>query len=273
MNKLFQYLNSRISYRRFGHGERVMVAFHGYGQSSADFLFFEPVWNEDYTVIAIDFFFHGESVWLEDRDFTREDMRNIVIGIAGLESLTPEKFSVCSFSMGARMARALIQTFPTHIDRYFMLSPPTFAFNYFLQFAVNTPVGLKLFRYFIRKNNSLLALVKLLRSMGILNRSVYVFSSKFMINRERLERVYRTWYAQRNLTTDFKQFAHLLNAHDIEVVLIAGQHDAITPAEQLAGYVRRLRHGQVFLIEQKHRLQTPECMEVFRAFGRMIRQP
>lgn len=263
MKRLFHYENSVVSYLRFGRGKQIMVAFHGYGQNAADYLYFEPVLAGRFTVIAIDFFFHGESEWREQRDFTREDMRDIVFGIAAQEKLSAPKFTVCSFSMGARMARALVQTFPQRIDRFILLSPPTFAFNRFLNFSTNTTLGLKLFRYFIQHHEVLLTWVKRLNQWKILNRAVYVFSAKFMVNSDRLQRVFDTWYAQRKLLTNFKHFARLLNQNQIEVILISGLNDAITPAGPMVRYVKRLHKHRIFLVEQKHQLQTEACLEVF----------
>ncbi|MFA6262417.1 MAG: alpha/beta hydrolase [Bacteroidia bacterium] len=268
MKRLFHYEHSVVSYLRFGRGKQIMVAFHGYGQSGEAYLYFEPVLAERFTVIAIDFFFHGESEWREGRDFTREDMRDIVFGIAAQEKLAAHKFTVCSFSMGARMARSLVQTFPARIDRFVLLSPPTFAFNKFLNFSTNTPLGLALFRYFIRHNDVLLSWVKRLHQAKILNRAVYLFSSKFMVNRERLQRVFDTWYAQRKLRTNYAEFARLLDQHQIEVILISGINDAITPPAAMVRYVKRLHKHRIFLVEQKHQLQTEAGLRIFEVlFG------
>lgn len=263
MKRLFSYQHSVVSYLRFGSGKQIMVAFHGYGQSAEEYLFFEPVLAERFTVIAIDFFFHGKSEWRETRDFTREDMRDIVFGIAAQENLAAQKFTVCSFSMGARMARALVQTFPHRIDRFVLLSPPTFAFNRFLNFSTNTMLGLNLFQYFIQHHDVLLIWVKRLNKWKILNRAVYIFSSKFMVNRDRLKRVFDTWYAQRKLLTNYSEFARLLDQNKIEVILISGMHDAITPPKPMVNYIKQLKHHRIFLVDQKHQLQTEASMRIF----------
>jgi pimeloyl-ACP methyl ester carboxylesterase len=258
VQKLCAYKNSVVSYTRFGSGKQVLVAFHGYGQSSLDYLYFEDVLSNRFTVIAIDFFFHGQSVWREAEDFTETDMRDIVLAIAHQEHLVARKFSICSFSMGARMARALVRTFPERIDQLILLSPPTFAFNHFLNFSTGTYVGIRLFQYTLKHHERLLSWVKRLNKWHILNRSVYIFSSKFIAHPERLQNVYNTWYAQRQLRTHFKTFAALINQFEIEVILIVGKADAITPPAKMIAYIRKLKHRKVFIIRQKHELKTPE---------------
>lgn len=256
--RLFVYKNSPVSYYRFGEGKEILVAFHGYNQTAADFLFFEDVFTKQFTVIAIDFFWHGQSEWKEKEDFTEYDMKMIVVGIQRQEQIEASRFSVCSFSMGARMARALVRSFPQRIHYFILLSPPTFTFNRFLNFTTNNVLGLWAFRYFVKNNDALLSWVNRLNKMKILNRSVYLFSAKFIGKKERLEKVFNTWYAQRKLKTNFNSFAALLNKHQIKTVLIVGEKDHITPPKKMIRYIQKLKHHQVFVIPKKHELTTEE---------------
>ncbi|MES2779597.1 MAG: alpha/beta hydrolase [Bacteroidota bacterium] len=254
--RLFYYKNSPVSYHRYGNGTEILVAFHGYNQTSAEFLYFEDVLSEQFTVIAIDFFWHGQSEWCEPEDFTEYDMKMIVVGIQRQEHIETSRFSVCSFSMGARMARALVRSFPSRINYFILLSPPTFSFNRFLDFTTNNPLGLWTFRYFVRNNRALMGWVRRLNKARILNRSIFIFTSKFIGKPERLEKVFKTWFAQRKLRTNFSSFATMLNKHEIRTILIAGKDDAITPPKKMIAYIRKLKHGQVFLIPAKHELAT-----------------
>lgn len=262
--QLYQYRNSPVSYYRFGTGKHYLVAFHGYGQTGAEFAYFEEVLGKHFTMIAIDFFWHGQSQWLEETDFTETDMRDIVIGIARQEKIVARKFAICSFSMGARMARALVRTFPERIERIIFISPPTFIFNRFLNFTTGTWFGRSAFRYFVNNNEHLLWWVDFLHKYKILNRSVKIFSSKFIGNKARLENVYKTWYAQRRLRTNFNTFAKLVDTYGIEVVLIAGKNDHITPPHQMIRYIKKLKKRRLFVIPKKHELQTPETNNIFK---------
>ena len=255
--RIYLYKNTPVSYYRFGEGKEYLVAFHGYGQSGADYAYYEQVLKKAFTVIAIDFFGHGKSVWMEKEDFTELDMREIVIGIARKEQLFARKFSVCSFSMGARMARALVRTFPERIKRVIFIAPPTPAFHYFLNFTVRTTMGVWLFKLFIKRNNLLIQIVNLLHKVGILNRAIKVFTTKFINREDRLNHVFNTWYAQRNLTTNFTTFAKLVNKHQIEVILVIGKYDFITPSDSNVSYIKRkIKYHKVIELPQKHELQS-----------------
>ncbi|MES2689982.1 MAG: alpha/beta hydrolase [Bacteroidota bacterium] len=267
--RLFTYKNSLVSYHRFGEGGQVLIAFHGYNQTGAEYAYFEETLGAYFTIIAIDFFWHGQSRWTEKDDFSDEHMKQIFTGIAQQEDLHAKRFSVCSFSMGARLARALVRNFAERIDHFILLSPPTFSFNSFLNFTTNNPFGLALFRYFVNTPGALQSWVEKLKKLKILNRSVYVFTSKFVGKPERVEKVFNTWYAQRKLQTNFKTFANTLDRHDIKVVLIVGENDAITPPQRMISYIKKLKHNKVFILRKKHELATPETRKVLEElFGK-----
>ena len=262
MQKIFKYQHSQISYHLYGNGPNVLVAFHGYNQTGEEYHEFGKVLGHYFTIIAIDFFWHGKSKWLEERDFTDHDMKSILSGIAAAEGLSQKRFSVCSFSMGARLARALVRNFAHRIDDFIMLSPPTFAFNRFLNFTTNNYFGLSIFKYFTYTPDALRNWVERLYRFKLMNRSVYVFTSKFVGKQERIEKVFKTWYAQRKLRTNFKTFAQTLNNNGVRVILIVGKKDHITPPHQMIKFVRKLNNRRIFLLQKKHELATPETLRV-----------
>ncbi|MFN5544322.1 MAG: alpha/beta fold hydrolase, partial [Bacteroidota bacterium] len=153
--QIYQYKNSPVSYYRYGCGKEVIIAFHGYNQTGADFAPIAEVLQHKYTFIAIDFFWHGKSEWQEPHDVTETDLRELVLAIIAQEQQLTKKITVCGFSMGARMARVLVQTIPESIERLILLSPPTIEFNQLVNFTTGTVLGLSVFKY-VATNHSML---------------------------------------------------------------------------------------------------------------------
>lgn len=262
MHRLFQYRSSPVSYHRFGEGKDLLLAFHGYDQTGAAFLCFEETLGKYFTVIAIDFFWHGRSEWNEEGDFTVQHLQALVSGILQQEELTQERFSVCAYSMGARMARSMASAFPGRVEHVLFLSPPSFVFNRFLDLATNSWLGLRLFRHFVRRNDHLLSVLNTLHWLRLLNRTVYLFSHRFVEQQVRMEKVYRSWYAQRKLQSGAQTFARLAAQYEMRITLIAGVQDAITPARTISRYVRSFPHHRVYLVKKGHELHSPETQRI-----------
>ena len=62
--------------RKFGKGDDVLLAFHGYGQDSSWFEHLEELLGDKYTILAFDLAFHGsqknfESGLLYDKEYAK----------------------------------------------------------------------------------------------------------------------------------------------------------------------------------------------------------
>ena len=70
--------------------------------------------------------------------------------------------------------------------------------------------------------------------------------------------------SQKKLRTNFDLFARLIDDYDIQLILIAGKNDKLTPPHRLIKYVRKLKNRKIFLLPKKHELQTPETRHVLK---------
>lgn len=263
--QIYQYKNSPVSYYRYGCGKEVIIAFHGYNQTGADFAPIAEALQHKYTFIAIDFFWHGKSEWQEPHDFTETNLRELVLAIIAQEQQLMKKITVCGFSMGARMARVLAHAIPERIARLILLSPPTIEFNQLVNFTTGTLLGSLVFKYVATNHSMLVVWLQRLHRWKVLNRSVYLYSSKNIGEKQRMTKVYKTWIAQRRLRTNLAQIARLANKHKIELILIAGKNDALVPPYKMIKYVRNLfQKYKVFLVRKKHELVTQETLDVLK---------
>jgi pimeloyl-ACP methyl ester carboxylesterase len=56
---------SCIHYIQYGYGPGLIFCFHGYGENAVSFAIFEEILGDRFTLIAIDFPFHGKTDWQE----------------------------------------------------------------------------------------------------------------------------------------------------------------------------------------------------------------
>ena len=57
-----------------GTGNKLLLCFHGYGEDAYSFSFLEKHLGETYSLIVIDFPFHGKTVWKDGLLFTANDL-------------------------------------------------------------------------------------------------------------------------------------------------------------------------------------------------------
>ena len=241
-----------------------MFALHGYSQSANVFSYFENEFNAKFTVIAIDLFEHGESRWNQQEGCNAFDLLEIFKSIAEKENCKKEKFHLISFSIGTRYAMAFTQVYPNCIKQLVLIAPPSFSFNRLMLFTINTSIGNSLFKYFIKHHQQLFSLSKLLNKIGMMSRAKLFFVSKFMGEKDVLEKVYKTWHAYCTLTPHFKQFVIAINANHIPVTLIAGKSDVITPPNDMVKLIEQVKDNKIYLIHEGHKLQTQAMKDILR---------
>src|SRR5476651_1750728 len=113
-SQFITYKQSLIHFNRLGNGDEILFAFHGYGEDADSFNMLEALIGKDFTIIAIDFPFHGKTEWKEELLLTVDDL--III----LYLISPSKnqpITLFGFSMGGRVSLQLLQTIPDKIKK------------------------------------------------------------------------------------------------------------------------------------------------------------
>src|ERR1700761_8646080 len=123
------YRSSRIHYCHWGTGPSLLFAFHGYGESAVSFDLLGQAMGPGYTLVVIDFPFHGKTEWKEGLSFEPAGL------LAILEALVLQfpgrdlKWGIIGYSMGGRVALQLVATVPEKIDRLVLLAPDGLKMN------------------------------------------------------------------------------------------------------------------------------------------------
>src|SRR5512138_3675541 len=117
------YRNSSVACYKFGFGEKLVFCFHGYGEDGNSFSFLEKYAGAQYSFIAFDLPFHGNTQW-HDEEFTTADLVNIIRQLVGADvNHHTKKISLLGFSLGGRVALSLYQSMPSEIDKIVLLAP------------------------------------------------------------------------------------------------------------------------------------------------------
>ena len=120
----FTHGPTTLAYRSYGNGFAQVLAFHGFGRTSADFALFEPLLAERCTIHAFDLHFHGESSTPGERahePFTPEELAAYFTAFA--DHMGVQRVTLLGYSLGGRIALSLLTTMPDRVASVLLVAP------------------------------------------------------------------------------------------------------------------------------------------------------
>ena len=247
----FNYHKSRLHYRVIGRGSKIMLAFHGYGQSSAYYLPMEKAIGEDYTIYAFDLFFHGESsLHKEVTPLTKPYLQEMIGGF--LDDQKIERFSVTGFSMGGKFALTLVEGFSERINELFLIAPDGIKTSFWYNIATYPGWLQELFKRTVIKPGAFFSFLNVLNRYNLIHKSLVRFARFQMDSTEKRLRVYRSWVGLRDLSFDIRHIVKLLNQHQIPVIMFLGEFDQVISPKRVGVFVKALDKGRLVILKAGH---------------------
>ena len=242
---------SKLHYRIIGHGPKVMLAFHGYGQTSAYYQTMERALGSDYTIYAFDLFFHGHSnLHKTNLPLTKPFLRDFITHF--LEKYGIESFSLMGFSMGGKFALTLVETMPQRIDELFLIAPDGIKTSFWYNIATYPGWLQQLFKHTVLKPALFFKLLRTLDKYNMVHRSLVRFAQYQMDSTSKRLRVYRSWIGFRDLSFDIRQIVNLLNKHKVSVTMFLGEFDEIIPQKRVGIFIKALDKGELIILKAGH---------------------
>jgi pimeloyl-ACP methyl ester carboxylesterase len=227
-NSILPFRSSRILYSSWGTGDNLLFCLHGYGESAGSFeLLTVHLPPDQYRMIAIDLPMHGQTVWLEDKQFTVDDLIAVIDGIFETLHIRLEKFSVLGFSLGGRMALSLIETIPSRIKKLFLLAPDGLTANGWYRLATESWLGNNLFRLTMKYPGFLFRVLKTSRALRITSQQTYSFTTYHIQDKQAREDLYRRWTVLQKFHPLLAKIKSIIIENKIPVRLFFGEYDQI----------------------------------------------
>ncbi|CAN5589082.1 hypothetical protein BH09BAC4_BH09BAC4_10720 [soil metagenome] len=246
----FLFEGNRLSYQKQGTGRSMLLAFHGFGQSSLAYKSFNSLAGNQFTVFAIDLFFHGNSQYVSRKLLTKSDWQRL-IG-AFLQDQSIHRFSLIGFSLGGRFALATVEAFADRLDQLILIAPDGITRNGWYSLATNSGVGRWLFRYLLRHLPMLTAIGHTMTQLGLLNRTVMRFAEISLGTSEQRDLVYRSWTQFRLIHPSLKTIDNLLDTYPVQVRFFTGAFDRLVPGTYISPLTKRLRHYELTVFKTGH---------------------
>ncbi len=235
-----------LPYREYGTGRDLLIAFHGFGRTGADFIPMQEYLGKQYTIIAVDFFFHGMNAWKWGDGipaFTPHTLAGMI------ENLLMERnktgCSLLGYSQGGRLVMGLVHLIPHLIHDLFVLAPDGMKSNTVRSVIANTLIGRKLGSVLVRKPGLLILIIKLINRLGFINARVkqfYLLNTKTEADRLKL---YHLWLLLRNYPVNKKRMRHSFSLIPMRVEFFFGKYDTIIPLKRGKKFTAELSPGLV----------------------------
>lgn len=238
-----------------------MLAFHGYGQSSAYYLPMEKAVGGDYTIYAFDLFFHGESsLHKEVTPLSKPYLQDMIREF--LEEHQIERFSVTGFSMGGKFALTLVEGFADRMDELFLIAPDGIKTSFWYNIATYPGWLQQLFKRTVIKPGAFFKFLNMLNRYNLIHKSLIRFARYQMDSTEKRLRVYRSWVGLRDLSFDIRYIVKLLNQYQIPVVMFLGEYDQVISPKRVGVFVKALDKGKLVILKAGHSHLLQEVAEL-----------
>jgi pimeloyl-ACP methyl ester carboxylesterase len=252
---------SKLHYRVLGRGSQVLLAFHGYGQSSSYYLPMEHALGEDYTIFAFDLFFHGRSqLSKKSMPLTKDGLEEIMVDFLEKEGIAT--FSVMGFSMGGKFALTLVERFSERVNELFLIAPDGIRTSFWYNIATYPGWLQQLFKRTVLKPEPFFKLLQVLDRYNVVHRSLVRFAHFQMDSTAKRLRVYRSWIGFRQLNFDIRHIVGLLNRNHVPVTMFLGEFDEIISPKRVSVFVKALEHGEMVVLKSGHSFLLQQVAEL-----------
>ena len=254
-----EFQNSKVAFHKFGGGERLLIAFHGYGDQALIFLALEPALKKDYTLYAIDLPYHGQTEWQSD-SFSKKNVLDWIDLI--LKKETKNRFELMGYSYGGRIILSLISELKNYLDKIYLIAPDGIDTKGMFSASI-PPVWLRRVLKGMAKNpDKLIRMAAKFHKIGWLSSFNFYFIQTNLATEKRRERLFYTWISLKDFEVDLRKVRSFLKEQVIPVELYFGKYDQIIPLS--AG--EKLRKGipniRLNIIDEGHRLINEKLNQV-----------
>lgn len=255
----FTHGRLNLFHQRWGSGPHVLVAFHGYGRTHADFREFSKPFQRDFTVYAFDLAYHGKS----EVRVNRPDKSPLTPRELGeyfenfLLSVGRPRAWVMGYSIGGRVALKLAEVIPEKIGGLYLFAPDGLKPHFMYTFVSETSFGRWIFRMFIDRPGLFFGLLNLGKALKFIDKKTHHFLSSQVETEEQRVQVYNVWTFHRHIKPDTEEFARSVEKSGTTTDLFFGAYDRIIPLRNAGKLKKKLPAARIHTLETGHAMLTP----------------
>lgn len=252
------YRNNKINCLKIGKGKKLLIAFHGFGNSAEQFVLFQSYINKDYAIVSIDLPGHGQTDW-QDKHMLPKALMAIVQGIKN--DFGVESFSLMGFSLGGRVALKIVDLQPTWVDRIILLAPDGLKNNFWYYFSTRNVIGKVVFKNVLHHPQAWIKWFSLLRTINLIDESRFKFVSSKISNQAINNQVAFVWPVMSKLKPNTLIVKRHIKKYKIPVYVFMGRFDRIINYQIGQKFVKGLKTAELHVLKSGHNVIKPEYVK------------
>ena len=231
-------------------GEKNVISFHGFGQDDKTYTVLLNNCPEC-TIYAFDLPFHGGTkINKQGSILFSEDLHELMTQLIDKAGIS--QFSIIAFSIGAKMAFPIIEKYASMIDRIWLIAPDGIQSNFWYQLLTRNRMMRFIFQKAMKKPGIVLSVVRLLKSLNVLNRQIATLTAKSINTRKQRDRVFHTWTYLRKLNYRRADLSRILGQVGIRVIFILGENDHVIPVSGIKKMNSALNNSEIIMLPCGH---------------------
>lgn len=249
----------QLFYSKLGAGNKILLAFHGFGQDNKIFDSWVQIIGDAYTIFAFDLFYHGNSI----RDHSKLSKHEWASYLnTFLEQEQIDQFSIVGFSLGGRFAISSALSFPNRTDELILIAPDGIFLTIWFKLATNPSIRW-LFKYLMLNPEKLDKLIRLNDRYKLVSPYLGDFVRKEMGDAANRKRVYISWNYFKSLGYSKKRLIRLFSDASFKRRVILGDMDHVIKPNKILPLIQQMGNFQIDILPMKHhQLIKPEVAQL-----------
>lgn len=262
-SKIIKTTDASLHYQILGSGPEVLLAFHGFGQTLDAFSPYAEALGDHFTIYSFDLFFHGKSFWHHrETPMKKAQWKELLQQLLEKEEI--RQFGIMGYSMGGKFALSTLEAFPERITRILLIAPDGVKTLFWYSLATYPSWLRKYFRGMIVKPENFYRLLKTLRKIRLLDKSVVKFAKHQMNTRKKRRRVYYSWVVFRHLSFSMKKIGQLVREQHIPLTLFIGSYDRIITEKNMEGLLQEVPEHHLIVLPKGHNTLIADSAEYLK---------
>lgn len=221
----------QLSYKAFGNGDKIVLAFHGFGHNKEELDWLIEHFSTPTTLIVIDVPGHGESKIFKERrnkpKISIEEWRELIQEI--LSKYNASRFHLIGYSLGGRMAMVTAQAFIGRVESLFLFSPDGIKKTYIYRFANETALGGWTLKKVLANPDIAVKIVEIIGKLRFVPAPRVKFVKYQLEDNSRVSKVHTVWTSLSALWPNISQIFFRADTAK-KIVVVFGERDPIIPA-------------------------------------------